>query len=290
MVCMDSNLQESRDIEIDLLLEAVFRKYGHDFRDYIRVHIKRRIDHRMRISGCEHISDMQHRVLYDRHFFEVFLQDFSINVTELFRDPSFYLTVRRDIVPVLKTYPHIKIWHAGCATGEEVYSMSILLREEGLSDKARIYATDYHRAVVQRAKRGVYPIENMKEYTLNYQKSGGRHSFADYYRADYGSAVLDRSLRDGIIFADHNLVTDGVFGDMHMVVCRNVLIYFNRDLQHRVIRLFMDSLLPGGFLCLGKKETLRFSGCDHLFEPVSNSEKIYKKRLFDSGDRIRRDL
>ncbi len=285
---METDIQESRDIEIDLLLEAVFRKYGHDFRDYIRVHVKRRIDHRMRVSGCDHISEMQHRILYDRRFFETFLQDFSINVTELFRDPSFYLAVRQEVAPVLKTHPHIKIWHAGCATGEEVYSMAILLREEGLSDKARIYATDYHPAVVQQARTGIYPIDMMREYTSNYQKSGGRHSFADYYRADYDSVIFDRSLKDRVIFADHNLVTDGVFGDMHMIVCRNVLIYFNRNLQHRVIRLFMDSLLPGGFLCLGKKESLRFTGCDHLFETVSDSEKIYKKRLFDSGDRLRR--
>ncbi len=270
--------RESERIEISLLLEAIYLKYGYDFRDYARAHIRRRIRHRMNMEHFSSISEMQHRILYDPGFFSKVLPDFSINVSEIFRDPSFYLTVRKEVVPLLRTWPFLKIWHAGCASGEEVYSMAILLKEEGLYKRTQIYATDFNEAILQKAQKGIYPIDLMKGYTCNYQKAGGKGSFSDYYAAKRDVVIFENSLRENMIFATHNLVTDQVFGEMHMIVCRNVLIYFNRDLQRRVIRLFSDSLAPGGFLCLGSKETLLFSGCQGCFDTVSESEKIYKRK------------
>lgn len=272
------DIKENENIEITLLLEAIWLKYGYDFRDYARAHIRRRIRHRLEISGFPSISHMQHRILYDPVFFRELLPDFSINVSEIFRDPSFYLAVRKEVVPMLCTYPFLKIWHAGCASGEEVYSMAILLKEEGLYKRSQIYATDFNENILKKAGEGIYPIDLMKGYTYNYQKAGGKKAFSDYYTAKYESVIFEKSLRKNIIFAEHNLVTDRVFGEMNLIVCRNVLIYFNRELQRRVIRLFMESLVPGGFLCLGSKETLRFSGYADRFDTVAESEKIYKKK------------
>ncbi len=269
---------ETEQIEIRLLLEAIYLKYGYDFRDYMQAHIRRRVRHRLKDSGMSSISEMQHRVLTDPDFFGTLLLDFSINVTEIFRDPAFYGTIREEVVPMLKTYPFVKIWHAGCATGEEVYSMAILLREEEIYEKTQIYATDFNETVVRKARQGIYPIGQMKTYTKNYQRAGGRRSFAEYYTARYDAVIFDPALREQIIFADHNLVTDSVFGEMQMILCRNVLIYFNRDLQRRVFRLLYDSLVPGGFLCLGSKESLAYSGLADRFEPVSEKEKIFKKQ------------
>ncbi|GBC60838.1 chemotaxis protein CheR [Desulfonema ishimotonii] len=276
---MDQTERENQNIEIRLLLEAIWLRYGYDFRNYAPAHLKRRILHHLAVSGTKNISEMQHRVIRDRPFFGALLSALSINVTDVFRDPAFYLTVRREVGPVLATWPFFKIWHAGCATGEEVYSMAILLKEEGLYEKSQIYATDFDEQALRKARQGIYPIDRINAYTSNYQRAGGRHSFADYYTARYDSILFEQSLRRQIIFADHNLVTDGVFGEMNMIVCRNVLIYFDKDLQHRVIRLFADSLVPGGFLCIGPKETLRFSECSDRFETVGEQEKIYKKRL-----------
>ncbi|WP_246514737.1 CheR family methyltransferase [Desulfonema limicola] len=270
---------ETENIEIQLFLEAVWLKYGYDFRNYARAHIKRRILHRLAVSGLDSISALQSRVLYDASFFENILHDFSINVTDIFRDPSFYLTLRKEVVPVLKTYPFIKIWHAGCSSGQEVYSMAILLKEENLYSKAQIYATDINEKMIETARQGIYPIDLMKNYTANYQKAGGQHSFADYYTAKYDTVIFNQSLKKKIIFADHNLVTDSVFGEMNMIVCRNVLIYFNKELQNHVINLFYESLVPGGFLCLGAKESLRFSNHFDSFESLVQGEKIYKKRF-----------
>ncbi len=276
-----SNLEkENINIEIKLLLEAVFLKYGYDFRNYGQAHVKRRIIHRKTISGFQRISDMTQKLLYDQDFFNLLLLDLSINVTEMFRDPSFYKSLREKVIPNLKTYPFLKIWHAGCSTGEEVYSMAILLKEEGLQDKVQLYATDFNQVVLKKAKEGIYPIDLIKDYTNNYQKSGGKNSFADYYNAKYDSVMIDPALKQNIVFADHNLVLDGVFGEMHMVVCRNVLIYFNRTLQDRVIKLFLDSLVRGGYLCLGSKETLRFTRHFDGFSEVDKNEKIYKKLTF----------
>lgn len=269
---------ENEDIEIRLLLEAIYLKYGYDFRDYSNAHMKRRVCHRMYLEGVNSVTELQHKVLYDRKFLELLLADFSINVTEMFRDPYFYKAFRENVVPVLKTYPFLRIWHAGCSTGEEVYSMAILLKEEGLYDRTQIYATDFNKIALQKAKDGIYPLEDIKEYTYNYQKSGGMTSFSDYYIAKYDSVIFDQSLKSKITFADHNLVTDGVFGEMHVIVCRNVLIYFNRDLQNKVLSLFYDSLCSGGFLCLGSKESIKFSIASNSFTAFIENEKIYRKK------------
>ena len=271
---------EDQDIEIQVFLEAVFLKYGYDFRNYSRAHMKRRILQRLSLSGIHSVSEMQHNVLYDKNFFGSILSDFSINVTEMFRDPSFFEAVRKEVIPVLKTYPHIRIWHAGCSTGEEVYSMAILLKEEGLYERTQIYATDFNEAVLQKAKDGIYPIDLIKDFTYNYQKAGGTASFSDYYMANYDSVILEQSLRKKIIFAQHNLVTDGVFGEMHMIICRNVLIYFNRELQSKVTKLFYESLCGGCFLCLGSKETLKFNSNSDRFDAIAEKEKIFKKKQF----------
>lgn len=269
---------ESEDIEIRLLLEAIFLKYGYDFREYSRAHIKRRIRHLMAVSGIGAINEVQYKVLYDRDFFKNLLLDFSINVTEMFRDPSFYMAFRTYVVPILKTYPFIRVWHAGCSTGEEVYSMAILLKEENLLERTQIYATDFNERVIQHAKDGIYSIEILKGFTNNYQNSGGQASLSDYYISKYDSVIFDQSLKNKIVFADHNLVTDSVFGEMHVIVCRNVLIYFNRDLQNKVINLFSESLINGCFLCLGMKESLKLSSCNDSYEDFVKDEKIYRKK------------
>ncbi len=270
--------RENENIELDLLLEAIFRKYGYDFRKYSRAHIKRRLRHRLELSEIPTLSEMQRRILEEESFFDLILQDLSINVTEMFRDPSFYRAFRREVVPLLRTYPFIKVWHAGCATGEEVYSMAIVLHEEQLLKNTQIYATDFNQIVLQKAKEGIYPVERIREYTQNYQRAGGKGSFADYYTAKYDSVIIDNSLKEKVIFADHNLVTDSVFGEMNVIVCRNVLIYFEKPLQNRVIKLFLDSMKRGAFLCLGSKESIRFTKYVDSFEEVVPDEKIYRKR------------
>ncbi len=267
------------NLEIELLLEAIFQQYGYDFRNYSKAHVKRRLLSRLSTSGLKSISEMQHKVLHEPGFFDQLLRDLSINVTEMFRDPSFYLAIRKEIIPILKTYPFIKVWHAGCSTGEEVYSFAILLKEEGLYNRVQIYATDFNTNVLEIAKKGIYPINRIKEFTANYQQAGGRQSFSDYYMADYNSVIFDQSLKKNIVFAEHNLVTDSVFAEVNIIICRNVLIYFNRDLQDTVFNLFSDSLINGGFLCLGSKETIQFSSKAGLYETVNFQEKLYKKRI-----------
>ncbi|ADH86027.1 CheR family methyltransferase [Desulfurivibrio alkaliphilus] len=271
--------KEIEELEINLLLEAIYQRYGYDFRDYARAHLRRRLRHRLELSGLSDLGAMQHRLLCQRDFFEQLLRDLSINVTEMFRDPAAYRRIREDVVPLLKTYPYVKIWHAGCATGEEVYSTAILLHEEGLLERCRIYATDFNRVALQKAKEGVYPLERARQYNSNYQKSGGRASLVDYYRTDSESMLLKSWLRKQMVFADHNLVTDGVFSEMQLVVCRNVVIYFNRDLQERIFTTFHQSLCPGGFLWLGAKESLKLMKIGEKFSELYGSEKIFKKRL-----------
>lgn len=268
--------RENEKIELEMLLEAIYRKYHYDFKEYSRAHLKRRLKYRLNMAKLDSFSQMQHKVLYDRAFFESLLLDLSINVTEMFRDPSFYLAMRQEVIPLIRDIPFVKIWHAGCSTGEEVYSMAILLKEEGLYDKVQIYATDFNTLVLEKAKEAIYPIELIKEYTVNYQKAGGLDSFAEYYSAKYESVILEPSLRERIVFADHNLVTDGVFGEMNVILCRNVLIYFTKKLQARVVKLFLDSLTPSGFLCLGSKESLQFSEYYSHFAPLVEKEKIYQ--------------
>jgi chemotaxis protein methyltransferase CheR len=279
-------LNEIEQIEVELLLEAVYRKYGYDFRDYTPAHARRRIRHRLAASGIDTVSELQGRVLREPDLFQQLLLDFSINVTEMFRDPPFYRTVREEVVPILRTYPFVRIWHAGCSSGEEVYSMAILLREEGLYDRTQIYATDFNEKIVRKAKEGIYDVERIKDYTANYQKAGGKASFADYYMASYGNALMDTSLKQNIVFSQHNLVTDGVFGEMQMIVCRNVLIYFERELQDRVIGLWLESLCPGGLLCLGSREGLMRSVHAGAFEAVSETDRIYRKR-FNHSERLK---
>jgi chemotaxis protein methyltransferase CheR len=269
---------ETENVEIALVLEAIYRKYGYDFRDYTYASVKRRLVHRLHIAGLKNFAEMQHRLLHDVAFFEQILLDLSINVTEMFRDPSFYQALRRDVIPLLHKHPFLKIWHAGCATGEEAYSMAILLAEEGLYTRAKMYATDFNNMVLQKAKEGIFPVDRVKEYTLNYQRAGGKTSFVEYYTAYHNTILMNRTLKKNIVFANHNLETDGVFGEMNLIVCRNVLIYFNRDLQNRVIKLFHDSLAPQGILCLGAKENLRFSTYADRFDDLVVDEKIYRKK------------
>jgi len=275
---IENEKKDNEEIEIELLLEGINMKYGYDFKDYSRSYMKRRIQNRLSLDGLSNVSEMLHKMLYDKEFFNVVITDFSINVTEMFRDPSFYKAFRENVIPILKTYPFIRIWHAGCSTGEEVYSMAILLKEEGLYDRVQIYATDFNKVVLKKAKEGIYHIDDIKEYTYNYQKSGGRSSFSDYYVAQYDSVIFDSSLKKKITFAEHNLVTDGIFGEMHVIICRNVLIYFNNEMQNNVIKLFSDSLSNSCFLCLGSKENIKFTTSEENFEEVVNSEKIYRKK------------
>lgn len=273
-----SDIVDNEYLEIQLLLEAIYKKYGYDFKSYACAHTKRRLDHRRALEGLDNFSQLTHRLIYDETFFNKILLDLSINVTEMFRDPWFYKRVREVVIPHLKTYPFIKVWHAGCSAGQEVYSMGILLEEEGMKDRVQIYATDFNEPILQKAKDGIYPMDLVREYTMNYQKAGGTRSFSEYYTADYDNAVMKRSLREQVLFSSHNLVTDGVFGEMNVIFCRNVLIYFNKDLQNRVLKLFYESLSPGGFLCLGSKESLKFSNVANLFETVSEREKIFRKK------------
>ena len=268
---------DTQNIELQLLLQAIYLKYGYDFRNYAKASIKRRVQHRLSKDGFESISAMQNKVLYDVSFFETLLLDLSINVTEMFRDPKFYLALRKVVIPRLKKYPFLKIWHAGCSSGEEVYSMAIILKEEGLYDRTQIYATDMNEIVLKQAKDGIFNISRLKQYTANYQKAGGQESFSDYYTAHYDHAVMSKSLKENILFSDHNLATDGVFGEMNLIMCRNVLIYFNRDLQNRVLGLFSDSLPNDGILSLGSKESIRFSAFSNSFEDIVREEKIYRK-------------
>ncbi len=272
------NILENEEIEIRLLLQAVREKYGYDFGNYSQAHVKRRIMARLHIAGLRSISEMTHEILYKHNFIDVFLTDLSINVTEMFRDPPFYVAIREHVVPLLRTYPFIKIWHAGCASGEEVYSMAIVLAEEGLLPRTQIYATDFNPVIIRQAKDGIYPIHRMKEFTLNYQRGGGKGSFSDYYTANYESVRFHDEFRENIVFATHNLVTDSVFAEVNMVVCRNVMIYFDRILQDKVIALFDDALPQGGVLCLGSKESLRFSTHQNRFEALVPKERIYKKK------------
>ncbi|MCF8307374.1 MAG: protein-glutamate O-methyltransferase CheR [Bacteroidales bacterium] len=270
--------QENISIDIKLLLEAIYLKYGHDFRNYSQAHLKRRILHRLMLSNINSISEMQYKVLHEPEFMQEILTDFSINVTEMFRDPAFYLTMRKDVLPVLRTYPYIKIWHAGCSTGEEVYSMAILLEEEGLLDKTLIYATDNNETVLKVAKKAEYSTENLKNYQKNYEKGGGKGKLSDYYEEKGSVIKFDPRFRKRIVFSEHNLVTDNVFTEVHLIICRNVLIYFNRNLQNRVIKLFHDSLMKEGVLGIGSKESVDYSRYGDAFEYINKNQKIYIKK------------
>lgn len=271
-------LKQIEKIEIDLLLEAIYRRYGYDFRSYAQASIQRRVRQFVAAAGCSSIGEMIPRLLHDAAFFDRLLRQFSIPVTELFRDPSVYLAVREQVLPLLRTWPHIKIWHAGCASGEEVYSLAIVLKEAGLYERATIYATDFNAEVLERARQGIYDIARLQEATRNYQLAGGQHSFSEYYHANYAAVAMDSALKERIVFSTHNLATDSVFGEMHLVFCRNVLIYFNRELQDRALGLFTDSLVHGGFLCLGTKEDIRFSAVADDYDDVNPRARIFKRK------------
>ncbi len=276
---LEQNIQLNKqtNLEIDLLLEAIYRLSGYDFRQYNRSSISRRIFNRMRINSIPTISRVQEKVIHDQAFLEQLLNDFSINVTEMFRNPSFFKAFREKVIPTLREYQEIRIWHAGCATGEEVYSMAILLQEEGLIDKAVIYATDMNEQVLEKAKKGIFPIHKMQAYTKNYMLAGGAHAFSEYYKTDYQYAYFHSTLLKNIIFAQHNLVTDQSFNEFHVILCRNVLIYFSPQLQSQVHHLFYESLSDKGFLCLGDKETLRFEEVISNYREFIGNERIYQK-------------
>ena len=266
------------DIELDLLLEGVFRRYGLDFRGYARMSLRRRVWNMVHAQKMESISALQAQVLHDPKMMDELLLHLSVNTTTMFRDPSFFTAFREKVVPHLFSAPFVRIWHAGCSTGEEVYSLAILLTEAGLYERSRIYATDMNAAVVERAKSGIFPLEHMREYTANYQRAGGKASFSDYYTANYDHAIFKSSLRKNIVFAQHNLVSDGTFNEFNVVLCRNVLIYFGTDLQARVHRLLSQSLRRFGVLALGRGETLRHTVIENDYDEIDLNERLYRRR------------
>jgi len=265
------------EIELALLLEGAYRRYGFDFREYAPASLRRRVWRRVHAEGLETISGLTEKLLHDSATMERLLLDLSINVTAMFRDPSFYVAFRRKVVPLLRTYPYTRIWVAGCSTGEEVYSLAILLQEEGVYERARIYATDINESVLDRARAGVFPLEKMQEYTQNYIRGGGTRAFSEYYVAAYDGAQFQRSLIENVVFAQHNLVSDRSFNEFHVIVCRNVMIYFDKSLQDHVHELFHDSLINFGILALGHKESIRFSPYEQRYEDLDESEKLYRK-------------
>ena len=268
---------ELEELEIELLLEAVHRRYGFDFRGYAPASLKRRLWRRIRAEKLATVSALQERILHDPQVMERLLLDLSVNVTAMFRDPSFYSALRAKVVPLLRTYPFTRIWVAGCSTGEEVYSLAILLSEEGLYERTRIYATDINEVVLERAKTGVFPLDKMQEYTENYIKAGGERSFSEYYVARYEGALFSRSLLDNVVFAQHNLVSDRAFNEFNLILCRNVMIYFDRALQNRVHELFYESLETFGVLGLGHKEAMSFTPFEDRFEELDANERLYRK-------------
>jgi chemotaxis protein methyltransferase CheR len=270
---------QPEEIELQLLLEAIYQRYGYDFRAYSRASLQRRVQQHLLMARYAHAGDLIHAILHRGEAFGALLSDLTINVTEMFRDPDFYRAFREKVVPVLRTHPFLKIWHAGCATGEEIYSMAILLEEEGLYERCQIYATDIDKEVLEKARRGIFPVAELRKYTENYQRAGGKGSLSDYYTAKYDNVIMDPRLKKNVIFADHDLATDQVFGEMQVIFCRNVMIYFNRELQDRVFQLFHDSLDIGGTLCLGNKESLRCASCADQFDEIDKAQRIYRKRV-----------
>jgi chemotaxis protein methyltransferase CheR len=265
------------DMEIQLLLDALYQQYHYDFRHYARASIKRRLVQARSQMGFANLSALQAEVLHNPAMLPRLLNYLTVQVSEMFRDPSYYRALREQVVPHLKTYPSLKVWIAGCSNGEELYSLAILFREEGLDKKTMFYATDINPTALKAAEAGIYPLDQIRTFTENHQKTGARSSLSDYYTADYGRAAFDKSLRSHVVFSDHSLVTDAVFGEMHLISCRNVLIYFDRELQDRAVGLFGDSLTRKGFLGIGSKESLRFSAHASAFSEFVREEKIYQR-------------
>jgi chemotaxis protein methyltransferase CheR len=267
------------DIEIDLFLEAILKRYGYDFCHYSRATIRRRVRNLLMKAGKTHPSELLPELLHDEQFAQNAIYEFSVTVTEMFRDPSFYRAVRQKVIPYLATYPFFRAWVAGCASGEEVYSLAILLNEEKVYERAKIFATDFNDSALAKAQDGIYLLKDVRQYTMNYQKAGGTHSFSEYYLADYDNAILSQPLKANLTFACHNLAVDASFGEMQLIFCRNVLIYFDRVLQNTVLELLTDSLARGGFLCLGLKESLEFSSVSDHYKVIDQEAKIYQKRI-----------
>lgn len=266
------------DIEIRLLLEALYQRYHYDFRGYAQASIRRRLRQARDQMGFANFSALQEHLLHDEQMLPRLLGYLTVQVSEMFRDPGFFRTIREKVVPHLRTYPSLKVWIAGCSAGEELHSYVILFREEGLEDRTLFYATDISQDALEAASRGIYSLDRIRTFTENHRASGGKSSLSDYYSSAYGNAVFDKSLRERVVFSDHSLVTDAVFGEMQLVSCRNVMIYFNRELQDRAIGLFKESLTRGGFLGLGSKENLRFSRHADGFTDFVREEKIYQRR------------
>ena len=263
--------------ELEEVIQLIRGQYGYDFSNYARASLLRRVTRCMAISGLKSSYELKYHLTNDNSFFSWFLQSLTVNVTEMFRDPAFYKALREKVLPTLATYPVIKIWHAGCATGEEVFSMAILLHEAGLLNRTRLYATDLNPANLEQARQGIIPLQPIRDYTHNYIQAGGQHEFSAYYTASYEHAIIHKAYRKGIVFAQHNLVVDQVFNEFQLICCRNVMIYFNKELQNRAIRLFYDSLSPLGYLAIGVKESLQFTNMQNQFEVVSSTTRIYRR-------------
>ncbi|MEH7334257.1 protein-glutamate O-methyltransferase CheR [Neobacillus drentensis] len=270
-------LNERQEVEINLLLEGLYQMYGYDFRSYVRASLTRRILNRMKAERLPTITALLEKVLHEQGYLERLLNDLSIRMTEMYRDPSFFAVIRNEVVPLLRELPEIRIWHAGCATGEEVYSMAILIEEEGLAEKTRIYATDMNEKALVAAQKGAFPLKKMQQYTKNYLKAGGKKAFSEYYSTDHQFAYFRPNLNENLIFAQHNLVTDGSFNEFHMILCRNVMIYFDNNLQQQVHRLMYNSLAQGGFMGLGSKESILFMPKGLQYEEFNPQERIYRK-------------
>jgi chemotaxis protein methyltransferase CheR len=273
--------EEERDaleeLEIDLLLEAIYRQHGFEFRGYARSSLRRRVRAVVSAEGLTTVSGLMERTLHDPECLQRLLLGLSVNVSAMFRDPRFFLAFRQHAIPLLRTYPFIRIWQAGCSTGEEVYSLAILLQEEGLYDRCRIYATDMNEVVLQKARKGIFPVDVMQRYTANYGASGGTCAFSDYYTAAYDHVVLRQSLRDHVVFSQHNLASDGVFNEFNVILCRNVMIYFTPPLQERVHDLFARSFATFGLLGIGSHESLPGTAGAHEYEPLVAGQKLFRR-------------
>ncbi|RYD33735.1 MAG: protein-glutamate O-methyltransferase CheR [Verrucomicrobiaceae bacterium] len=274
---MKSKESEIEEIELGLLLEAIFQRYHYDFRDYSPASLRRRLAQACLHFGVSSFSQLQHLILHQEGMMVKMLQFLTVQVSEMFRDPTYFRALREKVLPHLKTYPSLKVWIAGCSTGEELYSMVILFREEGLEDRTMFYATDINTESLEKAQAGIYELDRLALFSANHRESGGRSSLSDYYSTGYGRAIFDKTLRKRAVFSDHSLVSDAVFAETQLVSCRNVLIYFNRELQDRAIGLFKDSLSRKAFLGIGSKESLRFSSHARGFSEFDRVERIYQK-------------
>lgn len=277
-------------LEIDILLETLKQRYSYDFSSYARASLDRRIRHFAEKNGYSRISEIIPQLIWDPSLLKKVVYGISVPVTEFFRNPRVFRIIREKVFPLLETYPHIKIWNAGCATGQEVYSIAIMLKEEGLYDKTQIYATDFNDEALGIAREGIYSIESVRDQIKNYQQAGGKETLTDYYLARYNRIIFDKELKKNIVFANHNLISDSPFGEMHLILCRNVLIYFNQDLQGNVLDLFMRSLIHGGFLCLGSHESIRFSSVERFLSPIEEQSKVFKKVAQIARERSETDV